>query len=388
MDDEYVVSSLFMEMMILASQFLILQQLQKDTKERQGREIQPCQRYQPPISYNWLEHFTFAGLSNVLCYHLTRFYPPETQRILPLLGLEQIRFCNCLEATPEEAFGLVLMRLSYPTRYWMLMDRFGHSQTWLLIIFNDTILYLYRRYRKGFAWDSKCLIFPKLMEYVAAIEKLGGGRCFWGFVDRTLDATCRPMVDQRQFYSGHKQKHGYKHQAIVTPDGLVSSLMGPFLGRRNDWSIVGLSGLESKLRKVNGNWRPAHALYLYGDPVYCTVYGIMGPYKNYADRPRTEAHEQFNKAMSRVQIEVKHSFAIHQNLWTWNGFHLGLKLSQGAAVTYAVSILLANIWTCVRGNQTSTRFMCMPPSLEDYLQSLIDNNEEDEHNNNEGNAVS
>lgn len=153
--------------------------------------------------------------------------------------------------------------------------------------------------------------------------------------------------------------------------------MGPFLGRRNDWSIMGLSGLESKLREINSNRRPAHALYLYGDPAYCTIYGIMGPYKNYADRPRSEAHEQFNKAMSRVRIEVEHGFAIHQKLWTWNGFHLGLKLSPGAVVCYTISVLLANIWTCVRGNQTSTRFMCMPPSLEDYLQRLINNNEDE-----------
>lgn len=100
---------------MLASQFLILQQLRKDTKERQRREIQPRQRYQPPISYNRLELFTLVGLSDVLYYHLTRFYPLAIQRILPLLGLEQIRFRNRLEATPEEALGLVPMRLSYPT---------------------------------------------------------------------------------------------------------------------------------------------------------------------------------------------------------------------------------------------------------------------------------
>lgn len=86
----------------------------------------------------------------------------------------------------------------------MLIDRFGHSRTWLSIIFNDTILYLYRRYRKGLAWDSKRLIFTELMDYAAVIERLGRGHCFWGFIDGTLNATCRPMVDQRQFYSGNR----------------------------------------------------------------------------------------------------------------------------------------------------------------------------------------
>lgn len=90
--------------------------------------------------------------------------------------------------------------------------------------------------------------------------------------------------------------------------------MGPFLGRRGDWKMVELSGLEARLRAVNAGRRPAMALYLYGDPAYSTVYSIMGPYKNYPNRPRTAAHDRFNKAMSRLQIEVEHGFAIHQNL--------------------------------------------------------------------------
>ena len=69
----------------------------------------------------------------------------------------------------------------------------------------------------------------------------------------------------------------------------------------------------------------------------------MGPYKNFPNRSRTPAHNRFNKAMAKLRIEVEHGFALHQNLWTWNGFHLGLKLRQGAAVCYAVSVLLANI---------------------------------------------
>lgn len=139
--------------------------------------------------------------------------------------------------------------------------------------------------------------------------------------------------------------------------------------------MVELSGLEGKLRSVNAGRRSARARYLYGDPAYSTIYGIMGPYKNYPNRPRTAAHERFNKTMSRLRIEVEHGFAIHQNLWTWNGFHLGLKLRQGAAICYAVSVLLANAWTCMRGNQTSMRFECMSPGVEEYL-SLLDEDEE------------
>ena len=90
--------------------------------------------------------------------------------------------------------------------------------------------------------------------------------------------------------------------------------------------MVELLGLERRLREVNQGKRPCMALYLYGDPAYYTVYGIMGPYKNYPNRSRTAAHNQFNKAMAKLCIEVEYRFALHQNLWTWNGFHLRLKL--------------------------------------------------------------
>ena len=70
---------------------------------------------------------------------------------------------------------------------------------------------------------------------------------------------------------------------------------------------------------------------------------IMGPYKNYSRKSCTTTQNQFNKIISRLRIEVEHDFAIYQNLWAWNEFHLGLKLRQGAAVCYAVSVLFANI---------------------------------------------
>ena len=63
-----------------------------------------------------------------------------------------------------------------------------------------------------------------------AIHNMGDGLIFWEFIDGTLNATCQPVIDQGQFYLGHKQKHGYKFQLIITPDGLVSSFIGPFIG--------------------------------------------------------------------------------------------------------------------------------------------------------------
>ncbi len=202
---------------------------------------------------------------------------------------------------------------------------------------------------------------------------MGAGFCFWGFINGTFNATCRPIIlDQEQFYLRHKRKQGYKYQVIVTSDGLASSLIGSFIGQRGNWKMVEESSLAAKLQAVNRGCQPIYALYLYGNPAYTTIYGIMGPYKNYLSHSCTLAQEQFNKIMSRLQIEVEYGFAIHQNLWTWNRFHLGLKVSQGLPVYYAISVFLVNIWICIRGNQTSIRFVCAPSALETDLKLLVD----------------
>lgn len=88
--------------------------------------------------------------------------------------------------------------------------------------------------------------------------------------------------------------------------------------------------------------------------------------------------------MAKLRIEVKYGFAIHQNLWTWNGFHLGLKLGQRVVVYYAVLVFLAtNAWTCMRGNQTSTQFSCIPPDLKNYLTLLQAENRTDNNKDND-----
>ena len=92
--------------------------------------------------------------------------------------------------------------------------------------------------------------------------------------------------------------------------------MGSYIGSQADWKMVELSGLEKRLRKVNQGKRPCITLYLYEYPAYCTVYGIMGLYKNYPNKPKTPAQNRFNKAMVKLHFEVEYRFALHQNLWT------------------------------------------------------------------------
>lgn len=73
--------------------------------------------------------------------------------------------------------------------------------------------------------------------------------------------------------------------------------------------------------------------------------------------------------MSRCRIAVEHGFARVQNAWLFNAFDKQLKIRLSPVPAYyMVSVLLVNIWTCLRGNQTSQQFNLEPPSLEEYLR--------------------
>ena len=64
-------------------------------------------------------------------------------------------------------------------------------------------------------------------------------------------AICRPTINQRQFWSGHKKKHVINFQNIVTLDSLTISCSGPYIGEANDVRLVTISNTEDKLRAVS-----------------------------------------------------------------------------------------------------------------------------------------
>jgi hypothetical protein len=96
------------------------------------------------------------------------------------------------------------------------------------------------------------LTYTRLEVFANAIEKVGGAKGIWEFVDGTFRGHCCPQGNEEQWqvYSGHKKLHDNNYQAIVTPDGLVSSLVGPFMGPTADWTMWQQSDCEEAIRQV------------------------------------------------------------------------------------------------------------------------------------------
>lgn len=118
-----------------------------------------------------------------------------------------------------------------------MMLIFGRSKSYISVVVNRTVNYLFERYHEKLFWDTSRLTLDQLHRYEAAIQSACGFRGIWGFIDGTVRPIARPMEQQEQYYSGHKCYHGIKYQGIVTPDGLITSLYGPRFGPEGDWKL-------------------------------------------------------------------------------------------------------------------------------------------------------
>jgi len=307
--------------------------------------------------------------------HHFRLSKEEIRRLVPLLGLEGVEWRagrgGMRGVDPEKALCVLLARLSFPGRWSVCVDIFGRSRGWLSTVFNDTCLFLARRFDSLLEWHPQ-LRYRRMEAMAAAVKGQGGGDCIWGFVDGTFRGFCRPtgQEDQQYVYSGHKKAHGLQWQAIVTPDGLISSLIGPYRGAENDWEMWKDSGCEDRLRGVMAEEPGSPILYVYGDPAYHEAYGVLCPWKDRRGR-RWLAPEMraFNRRLSSVRIAVENAFGQVQQSWTYTAYSKALKMKWQPLGTYfLVAALLTNCLTCLRGNSISSRFGLPPPSVEVYLQ--------------------
>ncbi len=186
----------------------------------------------------------------------------------------------------------------------------------------------------------------------------------WGFVDGTLQHVCRPGADQREFFSGHKRKHGLKFQHIMLPNGLVCHSYGPFPGWRHDASLYGVSGVHSQLAQIRSH--NGTQLAMYGNQAYPLCPWLLTPYLG----DNLSAQQQhFNTSMSPLRTAVEWGFAKLTTYFAFVNFYANLKMHlQPIGHYFQTAMLLANCHTCFYGSEVATYFDLAPPPLDLYLQ--------------------
>jgi len=139
-----------------------------------------------------------------------------------------------------EGLCMLLKRLAYPCRYFDMISTFARPIQELCMITNTVHDWIYDTH--GFrltSWNQPFLSRICLEQYSQAIARKGAPlrNCF-GFIDGTVRPICRPGVNQRVVYNGHKRVHALKYQAVAIPNGLIANLFGPIEGCRHDAGML------------------------------------------------------------------------------------------------------------------------------------------------------
>ena len=285
-----------------------------------------------------------------------------------LFELDTLKIRGGYNTARRNMLAMLMCKLAAPTYLYRDTELFFCSQTRISTICTDLLGFLWDRFNIGIRWHN--LIDLRYIKRCAAALKDHGGRgVIWALIDGTFRAFCRPLDGQRLVYSGHKKAHGQKWQAIVTPDGLIIAMDGPYEGPANDVTMLVDSGVVNRLERMFEELPEEQWLYLYGDKAYSCNRFVLSPY--IGDR-LTPGEVAFNESMQEARLAVEWVFGWVNSKFTANQFRHNLKVGlQPVGQIWMVSVLLANCLTCLRGgNQVSKKFGMSPPSIEQYIAGL------------------
>ena len=156
--------------------------------------------------------FDFNRLPHTSCVEKYRFAKDDLPTLCHRLGLpDRMTSPGRLSWSGLEGLCLVLARLSNPNRNFDLEDDFSRGRAALSVVFNETLGFLYRRWRHLFEdlgqHTGHWLTPARLRELAQAVEAKCSLENVFGFVDGTCRRICRPQRNQRIWYSGHKSCH-------------------------------------------------------------------------------------------------------------------------------------------------------------------------------------
>jgi hypothetical protein len=109
-----------------------------------------------------------AGSADV---RVCSFSKDEIRQLLEFFDMRSVEYRSHYKPTPEERLCVVLYSMSGTHRLKDILKVFGSSRARLSTIFNDTVLWLYGRYKKKLEWDARRLTRETLEGYARGFEE-------------------------------------------------------------------------------------------------------------------------------------------------------------------------------------------------------------------------
>ncbi|XP_066913329.1 uncharacterized protein [Clytia hemisphaerica] len=323
----------------------------------------------PDFPYWKYDPFDLDKLSDDECLAMFRFLKNDIYNLADVFQLPDKIYCpNRQNFDKVEALCILLRRFAYPSRLGDLISLFGRSVPELSNVVSTMTNYIYWHFGHLLTdMNQPWLSRAKLADYANAIHQAGAAleNC-WAFVDGTVRPCSRPGENQRVVYNGHKRIHAIKFQSLVTPNGMIAQLHGPFEGKKHDSSMLVESGLYNQL--MNNSFSPnGDILCIYGDPAYPLRAHLQRPFQG---ARLTPLQSLFNKSMSSVRVSVEWVFGDIVNYFKFLDYKKNLKLGLSPiGKMYLVCGLLHNARTILYDNTTAKYFNYVEkPTLENYFQ--------------------
>jgi hypothetical protein len=300
------------------------------------------------------------SLSDADCLIRFRFTLTEIERICTAMDLPALITVNRVRVSAVQGVAMLLRRLVWPARLVDLAVEFGLDVSSTGRIINHMAVMIVQLYHAHFdLWPG--LDATRIAESAAAItahtpEVID----IWGFIDGTSRRVARPIRDEHSSYSGYKRTHMQHYQGIVTPDGLIVSCMGPWIGTKNDLNMLA----ESKIQEILAPLVRQHGrtLMLYSDLIYKGQELVMCGYVS-ASTPERQRYNQF---MSGLRVHVETAFGKVTQLFSGTDVKRVQRTGLSPTSTYYLCcVLFANVHTCMHSSNVPWNFN--PPSVEEYL---------------------
>ena len=134
-------------------------------------------------------------------------------------------------------------------------------------------------------------------------------------------------------YNGQKRVHGIKLQSVVTPNGLIANLCGPFEGKRHGSGMLHESRLLNELHQVA--FHNGQPLFIWRFSISLGVH-LQAAYRNINLTPQMTLH---NKATSDIQVSIEQLFGNICNYFKFINFKKQMKCCSVETVTDIIWLL-------------------------------------------------
>lgn len=204
-----------------------------------------------------------------------------------------------------------------------------------------------------------------------------GGLRVAGFIDNTMNATCRPgggpardganaprndPLIQRAWYNGWKKLHGMKWQTLDLPNGMNLNVWGPISVRHNDITSLQQSNINDKLVALQQG--QLHQWVIYGDSAYVHVPDshILARHHNEINSERQTLE---NVCLSACRECIEWDYGDVGVMWAMVDFKKVLKMQlMPVKNIYLTALILRNAYVTMNGGTTPEYFKLTPPIFE------------------------